>query len=118
MSFFGRLVVNALVVVGCSYLLPGITFEGGVWHLLVVALLIAILNAIVKPILIFLTIPITIVTLGLFLLVINAGMIMLADRLSSHFDVANFWWALAFSLILSIVSSFFQREERKHRERG
>ncbi|NNE54980.1 MAG: phage holin family protein [Flavobacteriales bacterium] len=114
MSFLGRLVVNALVVVACSYLLSGIHFDGGIWSLIGISILIAFLNAIVRPILIILTIPVTIVTLGLFLLVINASIILLADKIASHFSVDNFWWALAFSLILSIVSSFFSRQEKKH----
>jgi putative membrane protein len=69
-----------------------------------VALALAFLNAIVKPIFTILTIPITIFTLGFFLLVINAVIIILAERLVSGFHVDGFWWALLFSLILSIVT--------------
>ncbi len=76
-----------------------------------VALALAFLNTIVKPILVMLTIPITFLTLGLFLLVINAGMIMLAENLVKGFHVESFFWALLFSLILSlftaILSSLF-----------
>lgn len=71
---------------------------------LLVALVLAFLNAIVKPILTILTIPITIVTLGLFLLVINAVIIILAEKLVSGFRVESFLWALIFSLILSLFT--------------
>lgn len=70
-----------------------------------VALALAFLNTIVKPVLVLLTIPITFFTLGLFLLVINAGMIMLAERLVKGFHVDNFLWALLFSLILSLFTA-------------
>lgn len=69
-------------------------------------MVLAILNAIVKPILTILTLPITIVTLGLFLLVINALMILLADRFMDSLTVDGFWWALIYSILLSIVSGF------------
>ncbi|MFM8832248.1 MAG: phage holin family protein [Cytophagales bacterium] len=62
-------------------------------------------NVIIKPILIVLTIPITVVTLGLFLLVINAIIILMADYFVPGFSVNGFWWALAFSLIMSIFNS-------------
>jgi putative membrane protein len=87
--------------------LPGITVEN-FWVALIVAALLALLNVTLKPILVVLTIPVTILTLGLFLLVINALIILLADALISGFMVSNFWWALAFSLILSIVTSLFE----------
>jgi putative membrane protein len=70
-----------------------------------VAVVLAFLNTIVKPILTILTIPITIVSLGLFLLVINAILIIFADKLVPGFHVDGFWWALFFSLILSVFTS-------------
>jgi putative membrane protein len=70
------------------------------------ALVLAILNAIVKPILVILTIPVTVFTLGLFLLVINAFMIMLAAHFFKGVQIDGFWWALVFSILLSIGSSF------------
>ena len=82
-----------------------------------VALVLSLLNAFVKPILIFLTLPVTLVTMGLFLLVINALMIMLAGRLVEGFHVSSFWTAFFFSLVLSIVnavlSSFTPKEQRR-----
>jgi putative membrane protein len=64
-----------------------------------------VLNAIVKPLLVILTLPITIITLGLFLLVINAAIILLGDYFLEGFKVDGFWWALLFSILLSVVSS-------------
>lgn len=73
---------------------------------LVVAIVLALLNGIVRPILIILTIPVTIITLGLFLLVINAFMILIAGNIVPGFVVEGFWWALLFSVILSLITSF------------
>ena len=89
-----------------AYLLPGVHVERYGYALLV-ALLLAIVNAVIKPVLIILTIPITFVTLGLFLLVINALMILLVDWLVPGFEVDGFWWALGFSLILSLFNGLF-----------
>ena len=69
-----------------------------------VALSLAFLNSIVKPVLTLLTIPITVFTFGFFLLAINAFIISIADRLVQGFSVDGFWWALLFSLILSVVT--------------
>ena len=85
-------------------LLPGIELDDYLSALLV-AVVLAFLNTIVKPILTVLTIPITVLSLGLFLLVINAVMIILAEKLVSGFHVDGFWWALLFSLILSLFTS-------------
>jgi putative membrane protein len=68
------------------------------------------LNLFVKPILIILTLPITIFTFGLFLFVINALIILLAAKFVNGFRVDGFWWALLFSLLLSVLTSFFYRK--------
>jgi len=73
---------------------------------LIVALVLGLLNFFVKPFLVLLTLPITIFTLGLFYLVINALIILLCDKLVDGFSVASFWTALLFSIILSISQSF------------
>ncbi|MDX2174624.1 MAG: phage holin family protein [Bacteroidota bacterium] len=71
---------------------------------ILVAIVLAFLNTIVKPILTILTIPITLFTMGLFLLAINAIIILFAEKLVTGFQVQNFWWALLFSLILSLCT--------------
>jgi putative membrane protein len=89
-----------------SYLLSGVSVEGYL-DALIVAVVLTIANWFVKPILVIFTIPLTVATLGLFLLVINAIIILLVDWLVPGFYVANFWWALAFSIILSLINWFF-----------
>jgi putative membrane protein len=106
MNLFIRFLLNGLAIVLTSYLLPGVSVEN-YWTALIVALVLSIANIIVKPVLIILTIPITFITLGLFLLVINALIILLVDYLVDGFVVDGFWWALLFSLILSIFNSLF-----------
>lgn len=106
MNLIIQFLLNGLAVVVAAYILPGVSVDG-YGTALIVALVLSIANVIVKPILIVLTIPLTIATLGLFLLVINAIIIMLVDALVPDFEVANFWWALAFSLILSLINALF-----------
>lgn len=98
-----RFLLSGLAVLLTGYLLPGVHVEHFGYALLV-ALVLSIVNVFVKPLLVILTIPITILTLGLFLLVINALLIMLVDALIPGFQVNGFWWALAFSLILSLFN--------------
>lgn len=104
MNFLIRLLVTALAAMLSAYLLPGVTIKDFTTAL-VLALVLAILNLLVKPILILLTLPATILTLGLFLLVINAVIILLASNLVKGFKVDGFWWALIFSLVLTVVNS-------------
>ena len=102
-----RFLLSGVAVLLTAYLLPGVHVEHYGYALLVAAVL-SLANVLVKPILVILTIPITVLTLGLFLLVINAVIILLVDFLiTPGFTVRDFWWALGFSLILSIFNSFF-----------
>lgn len=112
MKWIAKLFANALAVLITAYLLAGVEIEDFITALIVAAVL-ALLNNFLKPILIILTIPVTILTLGLFLLVINAGIILLADDLIGGFHVDNFWWALLFSIVLSLISSLFNQLERR-----
>ena len=106
MRFFMQLFLSAIGVAIAAYLLPGVAVDDFITALIVSGLL-AVLNYLVKPILIIFTLPITIVTLGLFLLVINAIIIIIADSIIPGFHVEGFWWALAFSLILSLINAVF-----------
>ena len=106
MNILVRLLLSGVAVLLTAYLLPGAHVQD-YWAALVVAVLISISNVIVKPVLIIFTIPITILTLGLFLLVINAIIILMVDYFVDGFYVDGFWWALAFSLILSVFNSLF-----------
>ncbi|HUH26095.1 MAG TPA: phage holin family protein [Flavobacterium sp.] len=104
MKILINLLVTALIVFLLSKFLPGISVDGFGSSVIVVIVL-AILNFLVKPILQIISIPITILTLGLFLFVINAVIILLCSKLVSGFHVDGFWAALLFSLVLSIVQS-------------
>ncbi|MDX1630011.1 MAG: phage holin family protein [Fulvivirga sp.] len=107
MNFLIKLLLSAISVIITSYLLDGVSVDNFMIALIVAAVL-ALLNTIVRPILVFLTIPITIVTLGLFLLVINAVIILITDSIIPGFVVDGFWWALLFSIIVSILNALFQ----------
>ena len=115
MNFLAQLIVSALAVIITSLILPGVHIDSPLTGVVVAAVL-AVLNAIVKPILVILTIPITVVTLGLFLLVINAGIILLVSHLVDGFNVEGFWTALFFSIILSLVTSVFNGLNRDKKE--
>src|SRR5215218_10990695 len=104
MGFLIKIMVTALAAYFAAWLLPGVTIDS-VQTTVIVALVLAILNAIVRPILVLLTIPITIVTLGLFLLVINIIIVKLTDYLIDGFEVRGLLSALLFSLIVSFFSS-------------
>jgi len=104
MNFIVRLLVSTLAVVISAYLLPGVTVDNFITAL-IVALILSILNVIVKPVLVILTIPFTIFTLGLFLLMINAIIILMADWIIDGFAVSGFWTALLFSIVLSLINA-------------
>ncbi|NIG52359.1 phage holin family protein [Chitinophaga sp. Cy-1792] len=105
MGFLMRILVNALAAMLTAYLLKPAVRVDSFLHALLLALVLAVLNALVKPILVILTFPVTIVTLGLFLFVINALIILLAAKLVPGFKVDGFWWALLFSIIMTIINS-------------
>lgn len=104
LSFILKFILSAVLVYGLSLVLPGVTLSG-VGGAAILIIVLAVLNAIVKPILQILGLPITIVTLGLFLLVINVIIVKLADYLMTSFDVHGFLNALLFSLALSVVNA-------------
>lgn len=117
MNFLTKVLISTLAVLVTAALLPGVSIENNLVTAILVAIVISFLNAVIKPILVILTIPITFVTLGLFLLVINAAIILLADYLIKDFQVAGFWSALFFSIILSLVNSFFEGIQRRSERR-
>jgi putative membrane protein len=104
MNFILRILLTALAVVILAKFLPGVEVDGYLTAI-IVAVVLAILNLLVKPILVIFTLPVTILTLGLFLLVINAIIILLADAFVSGFGVDGFFIALLFSLLLSLFQS-------------
>ena len=100
-----KILLTAIAVVVIAEFLPGISLTEGYKSAIIVAVVLGLLRITVKPILIFFTLPATILTLGLFLLVINAVIIMLAGYFVSGFVVSGFWVALLFSLLLSLFQS-------------
>lgn len=103
MNLFIHWLVATVAVAVTAYLLPGVAVESVV-AAFVVALVLGIINAFVRPVLLLLTLPINLLTLGLFTFVINAALILLTSRLVPGFHVAGFWWAVLFGLVLSLVT--------------
>lgn len=113
MKFIAKLFVSTLAVLITTWFLPGVSISGEsdsekFLTALMVAVALAFLNAVLKPILAFLTLPITILTLGLFYLVLNTIIIILADKLVADFHVKGFFTALLFSIILTLVTSVLE----------
>lgn len=105
MKTFLKILLTAVAVIVLANILSGVTVTGYV-SAIIVAVVIAILNMVVRPLLIFFTLPATLVTFGLFIFVINAIIILMADKLIDGFAVSGFWSALLFSILLSIFRSF------------
>lgn len=115
MKTFLKVLLTALAVIVLANILPGVAVTGYI-SAIIVAVVIALLNMFIRPLLVFFTLPATIVTLGLFLFVINACIILLADKLVDGFAVSGFWSALLFSILLSIFRSILfslLKEEKK-----
>jgi len=108
MNYLFKVLLTALAVMLIAYFLPGVNVDNygtAIW----VAFIVGILFSILKPILVILTLPVTILTLGLFLFVINAAMILLANSWIDGFSVSSFWTALLFSILLSFFESFLHK---------
>lgn len=108
MTLIIRLLWNALGLILIAEFIDGITVDG-FYPAVVAALVLGLLNSIIKPILFILTLPITILTLGLFAFVINAGLFLFAASFIDGFSVDNFWYALLGSLLMSMISTIGSR---------
>ena len=104
-----KLLVCSVNVFILAYILPGIELSD-FFTAIIVALVLSLLDAIVKPLLILLTLPVTILTLGLFLFVINAGIILMADHFVFGFNIDSFWHALLFSALLAFFNSLVHKK--------
>ncbi len=113
MKFIVRLLVMAVIAYGLSMLLKPHVFIDSYSTALIFVIVLAILNAIIKPLLIILTLPITIITLGIFLLIINVFMIILAGKFVDGIHIDGFWWALIFGALLSFASSAISNLQKK-----
>ena len=103
MRFLARLVLNGVAIILAAYVLPGIHIAG-FFAALVAGVILGFVNAIVRPVLFFLTLPLTLITLGLFIFVLNAICFALTAWLVPGFSVDGFWWAIFGALLVSIVS--------------
>ena len=102
------LLINSIVIFFGAYLLEGVKIKN-FWTAIGVAILLALINTFIKPVILFLTLPLTIITLGLFILVINAWILMIIDKLVEGFKVDGFWWAVLFSIFISIANAILFR---------
>ncbi|MHC5200678.1 phage holin family protein [Myroides sp. LJL119] len=113
MGLIIRLLITTAIVMFLCWLLPGVEVQG--WtSALWVAVVLGLLNSFLRPVLIFLTLPATLITMGLFLLVINAVIILICEYFVSGFHVDGFWYAVLFSIVLtfcqSLVNGFIQKD--------
>ena len=102
-----KLIITSLSIFGLSYLLTGISVDT-FWTALIASLILGLLNIFIKPILLLLSLPVNILTLGLFTLVINALIMMIAAYLVSGLTIDGFAWAFLFSLMISLINSIFE----------
>jgi putative membrane protein len=116
MNLIIRLLVSAAVAFILAKVLPGVHVDGygtAIWF----AIVLALLNVFLKPLLIIFTLPLTLVTFGLFLFVINTIIVLLASNWVNGFSIDNFGWGLLFSLFLTIITSLLFREEDRQRRK-
>lgn len=103
MMYVLKWLIASIAIVFAAMLVPGVSVAS-FWTALWLAIFMAVVNVILKPILILLTLPINILTLGLFTFVINALLILLASSVIKGFEIDGFWAALLFSIVLSMIS--------------
>jgi putative membrane protein len=114
MRILVHLLISAVAVFVAARILPGVTVDG-FGTALVVAVVLGLINISLRPLLLLLTLPLNILTLGLFTFVIIGGLVQLTSALVPGFHVASFWWALAFALTLSLINSLLHGLEGRAR---
>ncbi len=107
MKIFISWFISAIAIAITAYLLPGISVDGVV-AVLVLAVVLGAINTFIRPVLVVITLPLSIVTLGLFTLILNTLLIMLAAAIVPGVSIANFWWALIFGVVLALIHSFLK----------
>jgi putative membrane protein len=105
-SVLTKILIGGISVLIADYLLSGVSVDSWVTAF-VLAGVIILINFTLKPLMIILTFPITLITFGLFLLVINATVVLMAEYFISGFTVASFWWAMGFAIVLSLINGIF-----------
>jgi putative membrane protein len=97
------LLINSIVIFLCAWLLEGVKVKN-FFSAIAVAVVLAIVNTFIKPLVVLLTLPLTILTLGLFVLVINAWILMFIGKLIDGFEIKSFWWALICGILFSVMN--------------
>lgn len=105
MNLIFKLLINAAALWVASAVVSGIDLDGTFWEILLVALIFGLINTFIKPVLKLLSLPVMILTLGLFALIINTGMLALTAAVSDNLSIDNFWSALVGALVISVVSA-------------
>jgi putative membrane protein len=108
MKLLTKIALSALITFILSKILTGVRIDS-IFTAIIFAIALSILDAFVKPIIVFLTLPATLITLGLFLFVINAIVVLLADRFVDGIKIDGFWWAMIFSITLSVFDTAIQK---------
>ncbi len=103
--------ISALIILVLAFILPGVVITGFL-AALAVALVIGLIHAFLRPLALLLTLPINILTLGLFTFVIDALLVLLAAKITPGFNVKNFWWALIFALALSLTNAVIKKSTK------
>ncbi len=116
MKIIARILITALALLLVARLVPGISVDG-LYPAIIASIILGILNLIVRPILVVLTLPITVVTLGLFMFVINAALFLFVASFVQGFSVSGFWVAMLGSLIVSVISAVGNKftNEKSHK---
>lgn len=117
MNFLLKIVIIAAVSYGLAHVLNGVHVTD-FWTAIIFAVVLAVLNVFAKPLLILLTLPVTLITLGLFLFVINALIVLLASKFVEGFSIDSFWWGLLFSLLLSLIMSVIDKQVDKEKRKS
>lgn len=107
MSTLLNIVLSTIAVFVTGYILPGVKMSS-FWVALVVAVVLGLLNSFIRPILLLLTLPINILTLGLFTFVIMGFMVWLTTLIIPGFEVTNFWWCILFAVVMAVINSILQ----------
>lgn len=98
------LLINSIVIFLGAYILEGVKIKN-FWTAIGVAIVLGLINMFIKPLILILTLPLTVLTLGLFVLVINAWILMVIDKMIDGLTIKSFWWAVIYSIIISVLNS-------------
>lgn len=117
MKIFLNWLISAIAIVISAYLLSGVHIDDFITAL-ILAVVLGAINGFVRPVLVVLTLPLTVVTLGFFLLILNTLLIMLAALIVPGFAINSFWWALVFGIVLTLVNAVFHKVFGKNSARA